>query len=353
MQGIFESVFDMFYLVLVISFGIKLLFLDEKRAKFFAVMGITLGLGDAFHLIPRIMAHMSSDGMIKFMPLLSWGKFITSLTMTAFYLIYYIYYRKETGKINKLTDIAIILLASLRIILVIMPQNLWGTNDAPLKWKVFRNIPFVLIGCILTYISIKESRFFKKISLLIIISFVCYIPVVLFADTYPKVGMLMIPKTVAYFLIIFFGYRKYQQNFMPNAILITSFISLLFGCAGGVFFREFTKFFGYTGYSMLSILHTHTLILGSVFGLIFHLLFINCPKGNIQNFTTSAKLWLFGLILTVSMMFMRGIYQITGNGAYLFNNRAFSGIAGIGHIVLAVGIIKIMLYFIRCYKSEH
>ena len=42
--------------------------------------------------------------------------------------------------------------------------------------------------------------------LAILLSFGFYIPVVLFADQYPLLGMLMIPKTLAYVWVVFMGY---------------------------------------------------------------------------------------------------------------------------------------------------
>ena len=48
---------------------------------------------------------------------------------------------------------------------------------------------------------------FKNLWLTVVISFACYIPVVLFADTVPAVGALMIPKTCAYLWAVIIGYR--------------------------------------------------------------------------------------------------------------------------------------------------
>lgn len=41
--------------------------------------------------------------------------------------------------------------------------------------------------------------------LAIMISFACYLPVVLFSKTNPKVGMLMLPKSCAYAAIVLMG----------------------------------------------------------------------------------------------------------------------------------------------------
>ena len=39
-----------------------------------------------------------------------------------------------------------------------------------------------------------------------------YIPVVLFADVIPLLGMLMIPKTCAYVWIVFMGYLEWREE---------------------------------------------------------------------------------------------------------------------------------------------
>ena len=46
----------------------------------------------------------------------------------------------------------------------------------------------------------------------IVLSFAFYIPVVLFADTIPAVGMLMIPKTCAYVWTVWIGYSAMKSN---------------------------------------------------------------------------------------------------------------------------------------------
>ena len=242
MAGLFESIFDALYLILVISIGIKLLLIEDKSAKTFGIMGVVLGLGDSFHLVPRIMAHMTQNGMEQFAPILSWGKMITSITMTIFYLLYYKHYKKENHKENKTLDYTIYLLTIVRIILTILPQNKWGTSDPNLTWDIFRNIPFTIMGIILIAISYKEKGLFRKYSILIALSFFFYAPVVLFADKYPIVGMLMMPKTVAYFMLVYTAYKHYKTQFKATDILETALITLIFGLSAGVFLGNLQKF---------------------------------------------------------------------------------------------------------------
>jgi hypothetical protein len=62
------------------------------------------------------------------------------------------------------------------------------------------------------YLFYKSARkagdkAFKNLWLTIVLSFGFYIPVVLFADSIPVVGILMIPKTCAYVWTVLIGYN--------------------------------------------------------------------------------------------------------------------------------------------------
>ena len=94
-------------------------------------------------------------------------------------------------------------LAAVRVILCMMPQNQWLSDGSPLFWGIYRNIPFALMGLliiVLFYRSAKEHNdsAFRWMWLTIVLSFGFYIPVVLWANAIPMIGMLMIPKTCAY-----------------------------------------------------------------------------------------------------------------------------------------------------------
>lgn len=98
-----------------------------------------------------------------------------------------------------------------------MPQNNWLVTDAPLSWGIYRNIPFALMGLIiivLFYKSAKEKndKSFRWMWLTIVLSFAFYIPVVLWADVIPMIGMLMIPKTCAYVWTVVIGYKAMKKE---------------------------------------------------------------------------------------------------------------------------------------------
>ena len=67
---------------------------------------------------------------------------------------------------------------------------------------------------VLFYHSARDTgdKPFRHLWLTVVISFACYIPVVLFADTLPPVGMLMIPKTCAYVWIVLIGYNAMRKE---------------------------------------------------------------------------------------------------------------------------------------------
>ncbi|WP_032120961.1 hypothetical protein [Clostridium amazonitimonense] len=215
MQAIMETLFDVLYLTTVITIGIMMMKKSNGNPQYrlFGSMAITLGLGDSFHLVPRALA-LCTTGLENYTAMLGIGKFITSITMTVFYILLYYVWRlryKVEGK-QGLT-ISVYALAILRIALCLMPQNAWTSPTPPLSWGIYRNIPFAAMGILvimLFYQSAKKAsdKPFKYMWLTIVLSFAFYIPVVLFADAIPVIGVLMIPKTCAYVWTVLIGYNE-------------------------------------------------------------------------------------------------------------------------------------------------
>lgn len=221
MQAIMETLFDVAYLTTVITVGIIMMTKGRGMKEFFlfGVMAVTLGCGDAFHLIPRALA-LCTTGLENFTVWLGLGKWITSVTMTVFYIILYYVWRTRY-KVNgtNSTTIAVYGLAAVRIALCFFPQNKWLSADAPLSWGIYRNIPFALLGLliiVLFYQSAKKTndKEYRFMWLTIVLSFGFYIPVVLWADLFPLIGLLMIPKTCAYVWTVLIGYKSMKKELM-------------------------------------------------------------------------------------------------------------------------------------------
>ena len=208
-----ETIFDICYLLIAIILGIYILIKSkDKLGKFMGIATLILGCGDAFHLVPRMLSYfIESD----FTSSLGIGKLVTSITMTIFYIfMFYIY--KDNYKIKNIKSIEKIIwiLAIIRIVLCLLPQNNWLTNDGTVVMGIIRNIPFVLLGLlilVLYYKERKEDKLFKNIWIYILLSFLFYIPVVVGASSIPMLGMFMLPKTICYILIIL-SFKKKQKN---------------------------------------------------------------------------------------------------------------------------------------------
>lgn len=112
---------------------------------------------------------------------------------------------------------------------------------------------------------------------------------------------------------------------------------LILGLVSGVFYREWTKLAEFTGNTQLSTLHTHMLTLG----VIVHLVLLALDRGFALtgHKLFSAALWVYngGLALTVILMTVRGLLQVDG-GELSMPDAAISGMAGLGHIIMSVGL---------------
>lgn len=346
---IFESLFDVIYLSVLVALGVRLLLEKNKGAKLFGIMAMVLGFGDGFHLLPRVIAHLSPGGFEAHAAALSWGQFVTSITMTIFYVLYYHYYRMQSNDTDNTKKWLIYGLAIMRIVLVLLPQNNWGTLDGNYMFGIYRNIPFLIMGILLVVYSYKkkEMHAFKHMWLLISLSFLFYVPVVLFSKTVPAIGALMMPKTVAYFLIVWMGFKYFVSDFGANNLFANSVTLLIMGLIGGVFYREFTKFYAFTDATHLGKVHVHTLVLGFVVSLLMYLLAKDME--NVKSLKKPYAIYLTGLTFTIANMVVIGIYEVVREETNVIIRTAIDGTSGIGHIILGVGIVWM---FVKAYNLK-
>lgn len=225
-QGIMELLFDAAYLIFALVVGIYLIVKGKSLFfKMFGIMAVVLAAGDSFHLIPRVYALLTT-GLEANAFALGLGKLITSITMTAFYVILYFILESEwkpEKTLRTASRITLFALAALRILLCVFPQNDWFDYKGSLLWGILRNIPFALIGigiiviCFLTAKKLQDKSY-TVMGIKVILSFAFYIPVVLFADVLPIIGVLMIPKTLAYVGVVVIGLVKYKNSVREKAL---------------------------------------------------------------------------------------------------------------------------------------
>ncbi|MCR5404594.1 MAG: hypothetical protein K6E91_12365 [Butyrivibrio sp.] len=217
MPALPESIFDIGYLIFAIVSGVLLVSSKGRRdVRLMGAAALILGCGDAFHLIPRVLAYWIPGDFTKALGI---GKLVTSITMTVFYvLLEYVRtnrFGSKKGCIQTSTKI-IWALAVIRIALCLFPQNGWTDANAPVSWGIIRNIPFVVIGImtvVLWHKDAKDDAGFRFMALAVALSFAFYLPVVVLAHSIPMMGMLMLPKTIMYIWIIcmFLQIRKGEE----------------------------------------------------------------------------------------------------------------------------------------------
>ena len=199
-----ESIFDILYLVFALAAGwLMVRKAGNKAGRLMGAAALVLGAGDAFHLIPRVLNYFMDADLSA---ALGFGKLVTSVTMTFFYMLMAVIWSLVFDiPLGKKVRCALWGLTALRIILCLFPQNGWLRNSTDMKWGILRNIPFVILGavvCGLYFHKREENRRFKPVWLYILFSFLFYIPVAVCAGILPMLGMLMLPKTVCYILLL-------------------------------------------------------------------------------------------------------------------------------------------------------
>ncbi len=120
---------------------------------------------------------------------------------------------------------------------------------------------------------------------------------------------------------------------------------------GGVFYREFTKWNGYTGVTALGKVHVHLFILGTLVFLLVALFASHLDLEGDKNFRLFMKLYNLGLPLMIIMLLVRGIPQVLGITLSTGISAMISGIAGVGHILVGVGLILLLLSLKKLAKN--
>jgi hypothetical protein len=168
-----------------------------------------LAVGDTGHLVMRSvsLARGEGRGFIRYRgqkaSLIGLGGMATSLTITLFYVLTLDAWRLRFRKSwNRLTE-SLLGLSVVRLLMLAMPFNRWDRDETPEGWGVDRNLPLLAVGASEMVLMRREAdraddSTFRSLANAMAASFACYTPVILFARRLPQLGLLMIPKTVAY-----------------------------------------------------------------------------------------------------------------------------------------------------------
>ncbi len=132
-------------------------------------------------------------------------------------------------------------------------------------------------------------------------------------------------------------------------ISITYFVSAM---AFGVFYREFTKFNGFTGRTALAFGHVHLMVLGCLMFLLIILFAKNFPLLEQKLFRPFLVTYNIALPVMVIMLAVRGIVQVKGIVLSSGADAAISGIAGVTHIALFVGLLLLLLALRKAVEAQ-
>lgn len=138
--------------------------------------------------------------------------------------------------------------------------------------------------------------------------------------------------------------RKSKMKKYLNYSLVYAVAAMV----GGVFYREFTKWNGYTGVTRLGKVHTHLFMLGMVVFLIVSLFAGQYELKDQKMFRVFLGVYNVGGPITAIMMVVRGITEVKGISLSAAASSAISGIAGIGHILTGIGIVLLLLSLKKC-----
>jgi hypothetical protein len=233
-RTITEITFNLFYLasiwVLVVRMLRTLPQIPEAKqplARRFADAFLLLALGDTGHVGFRVWAfalgglETTIDVAGVTVPLVGAGALATAVTVTFFYMLLLDAWRVRYDK--RQTPLYWMLLGAgvVRLVVMTLPQNQWQATVPPWDWSLIRNVPLTIQGLGLAALllvdgSREDDAFGRNLGSCILVSYAFYVPVILFVQRVPLVGMLMIPKTVAYLVMAVLAWRRLFREAIPQ-----------------------------------------------------------------------------------------------------------------------------------------
>jgi len=178
-----------------------------------------LALGDTGHVGFRVIAYVLGGletSIVVFgsqMNLAALGSLSTAWTFTLFYVFMIIMWKARYDRKLGLIGWLALGAAIVRSLIMLLPANEWTSLTPPRDIYLARNIPLIFMQLCAAFLILRDAKAandstFTWIAVMILVSFVCYIPVVALVHSVPSIGMLMIPKTLAYLAIAVIGFKS-------------------------------------------------------------------------------------------------------------------------------------------------
>lgn len=191
-------------------------------ARLFIGAFALLALGDTGHVGFRVWAYSLGDLEATItvagleLGLVGLGALATAVTVTFFYVLMLVIWQRRFDKPYGWFGLLLFGAAAVRLLLMLFPANDWNSTTPPQPWSLYRNLPLTIQGLGVAYLILRGARpegdrTFTWIGVMILVSYAFYIPVILFVQQAPLIGMLMIPKTLAYVAIAAIAYRAFYR----------------------------------------------------------------------------------------------------------------------------------------------
>ncbi len=211
-----EVIFNVGYLIAIWGIVIAMTLHRERVApqdRRVAELGrwafFLLALGDTGHVGLRVWAYAAGGlesavtVLGREVGLVGLGALATAITVTFFYVLMLMMWQARFEKPYGWFGALLFVMAGLRLLLMIPAGNQWNSVTPPQPWSIIRNLPLMVLGLGVAYLFLRDAlrthdRPFVWVGGLIVLSYAMYTPVILFVQQAPMVGMLMIPKTLAY-----------------------------------------------------------------------------------------------------------------------------------------------------------
>lgn len=218
-----EIIFDLLYLATIWTFVALMLrkrgnLLEENKkiGGLFIWAFFLLALGDTGHVGFRVLAY-ATGGLEANPALVGIGALATAVTVTFFYMLVAEIWRIRFKREKDWIWWGLMTVGVIRLLIMIPAQNQWTNVVPPFNWSLARNIPLMIQGIGIAILLLKDAikhndKMVKWISAMIFVSYICYTPVILFVQKVPMLGMLMMPKTLAYVAVAVIAYGMFKDK---------------------------------------------------------------------------------------------------------------------------------------------
>ena len=182
--------------------------------------------GDSVHVLTQFYAFFTKTVPLAFeysgypINLLGVGFAATSFGMSLFYGLLLLYYHAALDRPWGWFSWLLVIALAVRLALLPCPLNEWGGEFT--TWRIYRNIPFSILGLGIAYLFVREASVrigYRKLGFAgwtVVASFAFYWIVLLGAPLEPALAAFMLPKSIAYVLLAYLLYKFTFEDLAPR-----------------------------------------------------------------------------------------------------------------------------------------